>query len=156
MRHYIQGLMRRCDDARHGELSGEEMDMLVEECSGLSNIPIFGREIAQKAASRNWSALLGSLAPVLQVQGDAPSVNVNSVNTNTNTVSLSIGDALAAIDRAPMDDAARNEGKALIANAQNESDKAKRGDKIMKAVAWAADKGIDVAISVIPPLLGLY
>lgn len=146
--------MLQCDKARHGELSDNEMDALVNECKGLREIPIFGRKVFACAEQRDWSMLRGALGPLLQVDTGG---NVNVMQNATVTANVSVSQAVTAIQSLPsstLSDEDKNTLAGMLAILQNLEGEQKKS-KIMEVVKWLGDKAVDVSIAVIPILASM-
>ena len=167
MKAYIESLMLKCDKARHGELTDEEMSMLVEECKGFSSLPVLGRPILTHANARNWSALRAALAPVMQVeQQPQPSImaNINPTiigatasSTSTALVTATFADTCSMVEELEsLDEEQRNQLLDLL----NETRKSKDDSSMAKeAIKSLLDKaigfGFDALKAVIPYVWGI-
>lgn len=158
MKAYIESLMLKCDKARHGELSEDEMSMLVEECKGFSNLPVLGRPILNHASTRNWSALKAALAPVMQIeQQPQPSVMANINPTIIGATASSTSNYISIVQSFPestLSDEDKDTLTGMLAAFQN-SEGEKKKKKLMDIVKWLGDKAVDVSIQVIPLLAGM-
>lgn len=166
MKRYIAGLMLGCDKARHGELSEGEMDDLAEECRGLEHYPIFGRSISLYASERNWSALMGAMAPLMQDEAGGVSVsNVNSSQSRSESVSKSTataiasssyGEAVGAVEGLDLDEG----GKEALLDLLNEARKSSKDETLAKhalkaLIDKAFDLGVDALKAVLPYVWGV-
>lgn len=165
MKGYIQRLMLQCDKARHGELSDEEMDMLVEECNGMSGLPIFGQRISQYANVRNWSSLMGALAPVMQTDMGAPQVSVSSYNDNrsnaaSSAIALASSTYSEAVDAVESLDGLEDDRREELLDLLNDARKSKGDESLAKSaikslVDHAIECGMDALKAVLPYIWGL-
>lgn len=161
MRNYIAGLMLECDKARHGELSEEEMGDLAEECKGLGHVPMFGRNISIYASERSWSALMGALAPLMQVEAGG-GVTVSNVNENraqsesrsksaaAAISSSSYVDAVGAVEALDIDE----DGREALLDLLNEARKSSRDETLASAAIKALiEKAIDLGLPALRAVL---
>ena len=166
MKRYIAGLMLGCDKARHGELSEGEMDDLAEECRGLEHYPMFGRSISLYASERNWSALMGAMAPLMQ--DEAGGVSVSNLNANvaqsgsrsdsssTAIASASYIDAVGEVEALDI----AEDGKDELLDLLNEARKSSKDETLAKhalkaLIDKAFDLGVDALKAVLPYVWGV-
>lgn len=150
-----------------GKLAAQEEESLGKEIFAAYRVELRRQRCDGYALNHKWPEMIAWLEARAERKAhelavaDASSPRQTIEQNVSVDISLAVSQAFDVIDGCGLSDADANEGKALLADAQNERDPERRSAKIVRAVEWAADKGpklvdavmkVGGALAQLPPL----
>lgn len=155
---YLDEAIERCRKAAAGELNQDEMKLLGEEIHYAYSHTSKVSRVSDHALSHRWNeviAILRSYKDSLDHELEKERAGAASVSQSV-TLSVSISQTFDAINSLDIEKSEKDKAKALIAEAQNESDEKKRGETVLEAVKWAVNTGVEALKAISPAIPYLF